>query len=171
MDSNIRVQKLVLDYFKDHSDYVIAGVVRTIVYDEPCTTAIQAIVDKFLSDNGITTAYKKYKSDQANPKRSFNSVSGAELNILSSMQQALLNLIVNRYRILATEQKPVVEKKVKPWSIKVLDTGEVHGLSNHPDYAICSLQLYEDVVGKTEEVRTKINCPQCLEIIKLCKKY
>ena len=50
--------------------------------------------------------------------------------------------------------------------------GEVHLCGPITDYTICGYTLDGDTgtAGDYEPTKDKINCVQCLEIIKLCKK-
>lgn len=178
MDKSIQVQNLVLDYFKDTNNQMVSDFVDCFVYDAyPRNPDVSQLVEKFLSENGIENSYRKICYDKSQPKQMFSTANHSDRSIISDVQNALLNLVFNRFRVIDhTPVKKIVPNKVD--KVKLLADGDeeesVHIISNvyaGSEYTLCGIDLEGSFISGVEKqnVTGKVNCTNCRSIVKQCK--
>lgn len=145
-----QVQELVLDYFKDMDDKTVSEVVDSLVYATPITdrkSKTSAVIEKFLSDNGLSVAYANYMIDYRNESRYFSRASMSEVDMIEKVRNALLNLSYNRYRAL-------VKKRETNFSFLKKTVLEVFECLNNNENYIYGKEDDEKLVAKVEAMKS-----------------
>lgn len=150
-----QVQELILDYFKDMDDKTVYAVINSIVYFTPITdkkSNVSKIIEKFLEENGLTTAYMNYMIDYTNPSRYINRASGSEIDMIEKVRYAFLNLACNRYRDLIEKR----ETKVNNFYFLKKTILEVFECLNNNENYIYGIKEDEKLVKKVEKMTMKL---------------
>lgn len=176
LEQQLQIQELVLNYFESTDDLDVALVINSFVYENKSpNTKISKLIEKFLADNGLTQAFINLSIDKANPDRLFSRSSGSESDMIEQVKIALLNLSFNRFLKYTRTIKPVVKVvktvKILPKNVKLTYDGDsnIHVISHNDNYTICGNLIDGDEVLSIKYVSDKVNCPHCLELIKICK--
>lgn len=151
-----QVQKIILNYFKDTDDKTLVAIIDSFVYNEPITdrtSNTSKLIEKFIDDNGLTTAYVNYLSDLRNPTKSFFSCSGSERQMIQMVIEAMLSLSYNRFRrsVRETETKNSTSKNnfrfIKKTVLEIFEC--LHRSENY----IYGKEEDEKIVNKIEKLK------------------
>lgn len=94
----IRIQEIVADYFENTDNETLVSIIESFVYNLPAEKeGISKIIEKFIEDNELTTAYVNYLSD-IKKQKFFLSSAPSERYMIQDIKHAMLNLSFNRLR-------------------------------------------------------------------------
>ena len=184
------LQKQIFDYFEDTDNKTLVEIIHAFVYYSPSNRSdVGVIIDKFLKDNDLTQAYINYSIDikeKDNPSTYFNRSSLSEREMIENVRLSFLSLGFNRLRqsivtpTVITQPKSrkprvVKDKLVEPTKVKMTykDDGDsdVHIVSGNDDYTLCGNMIEGDFADSKLNVKSKVTCKHCLNIVKSCKTY
>jgi len=181
------LQKQIFDYFKDTDDKTLVEIIDAFVYNSPSNRSdVGIIIDKFLKDNDLVQAFINYNIDLKNIDNKnvfFNKCSLSEREMIENIRISFLSLAFNRLRqsvvkpIVSKSRKPrvVKDKLVEPIKVKMTykddDSSDVHIVSDNEDYTICGNLIEGEFADSELNVKSKVTCVHCLNLVNKCKKY
>lgn len=184
-EQEIQLQQIVLDYFIDVDDKTMSSIIKSFVYNEGTTdNKISLLINKFIDDNGLKTAFINYHIDLNKDPNKFHFYrsSGSELEMINTIKSAFLNLAFNRFAYLMDQPTKKVKQKrevklIEPQKI-MLKYGEddndfdIHIVSNLNDnYCLCGNATEGDFIKESIlNVKDKVTCQNCISIVNSTKK-
>jgi hypothetical protein len=101
---DIQIQKILIEYFKDFDNETMIKIIDSFVYEQSATdNKIGEIIQKFLSDNSLTTAYVNCMLDKT--AQYFTRSTNSERQMIDLIKAGFLNLAYNRFRVSTIELK------------------------------------------------------------------
>lgn len=171
----IQIQEIVFEYFKDTDTATVISLTNAFAFNNVQSNDNETgkIIQKFLIDNGLETAYVNYVSDVIrNEQKFFIKSESSEMQTIEQVKLAFLVLSFNRLR---NEYKAPIKLKEAD-KIKILGTGDikagVHIISNvvcGDEYTLCGIMTEGEFVGTTEKTTETCDCKNCIAIVKQCK--
>lgn len=108
----IQLQKIIFDYFKDVEDATLVEIVDSFVYDQPNPSSeVSKIIEKFMKDNGLETAFINYHYDKEKKNKFFDRSQLSEKSMIENVKMSLLGLSHNRFRASLNTSKDTSKNK------------------------------------------------------------
>lgn len=160
-NQTLSIQEQILDYFKEYDDQTISHFIDSFVYYKPAyNDQISKLVEKFLEDNGITEAYLNYVSDARGDNDFFKRASGSQVDTINIVNQALLNLVYNRFRnnLIDKSKLNEIDKKViklnkKNFNLLKKSLLECYDCLNRNENYFYSKEEDKDLVDKISQIK------------------
>ena len=171
----LELQRIVIDYFKDVDDKTIGCIIESFVYGKSTKNdKASKLIESFIKDNGIETAFINYMIDvkaKAEGKSLWLRSSYSERSIIEDIKISFLNLAFNRFINLSTNMIELVEARKVKFLCDNDDSSMVHMVSGlYGGFTLCGVSIYGDYTTDLKEnVKGKITCSHCINIIKECK--